>query len=238
MTVARTREPIAAAEAALLIQVFAKAPVPGQVKTRLAATLGACGAAELHRRLLRRTLAETARARLGGVELWTTPGADRDPRAGIDGAGRIAVRMQPDGDLGVRMGAALADGHRRARNVLLIGVDVPQMGAEDLLAARDALAAGSDAVLGPAEDGGYWLIGLSRTAVGARRAGEVMAALFEAVPWGTCEVLALTRARLHSIGLRWHELPPRSDVDRPEDLRRLAHRPDGAALLADLPRGT
>jgi hypothetical protein len=238
MTVARTREPIAAAEAALLIQVFAKAPVPGQVKTRLAATLGACGAAELHRRLLLRTLAEARRARPGWVELWTTPGADRDLREDIDGADRIAVRLQPDGDLGVRMGAALADGLDRAHNVLLIGVDVPEMSAEDLLAARAALAAGSDAVLGPAEDGGYWLIGLSRTAVGAGRAEDVIAALFEALPWGTREVLPLTRARLRSIGLRWRELPPRWDVDRPEDLQRLAHRPDCAALLADLPRGS
>jgi len=227
-----------AAAQPMLVQIFAKAPVPGAVKTRLIASLGERGAAELHCRLLRHAARTVALARVGEVELWTTAGADPALLHDITGLSGNPFRMQPDGDLGARMSVAIADGLARAPGVVLLGVDVPGMCAEDLRQAREVLAHGYDAVLGPAEDGGYWLIGLSRRARGLGNGVEGEAArtgaLFRAVAWGTPGVLQATRERLRSLGWRWHELPVRWDVDRPEDLRRLAADPQLAALVADL----
>jgi glycosyltransferase A (GT-A) superfamily protein (DUF2064 family) len=93
-------------------------------------------------------------------------------------------------------------------------------------------------VLGPVEDGGYWLIGVSRGAAGFRGGEDARAAhvgaLFRAVPWSTPGVLHETRERLRALGWRWHELPVRWDVDRPEDLERLAADSQLAVLVADL----
>jgi len=209
----------------ILVQVFAKAPVPGAVKTRLIPILGREGATELHCRLVQHTLATVAMARVGSVELWTTtPGKEAfleacEPLLGI------SLWLQPDGDLGARMSAAVTHGLARAPAVLLVGSDVPGMCCDDLRAARDALANGSDAVLGPAEDGGYWLLGLSRHA----------AELFHDLPWSTPAVLEATRERLRALGWHWHELPTRWDVDRPEDLQRLAGEPSLGRLVRDLP---
>jgi rSAM/selenodomain-associated transferase 1 len=222
----------------MLVQIFAKAPAPGAVKTRLVATLGERGAAELHRRLLRHAARTVALAQVGAAELWTTAGADPALLDGIAGLSGIPVRLQPDGDLGVRMSAAIAGGLERARAVLLLGVDVPGMLADDLSQARDALASGYDAVLGPVEDGGYWLIGVARGAPtqdgGVRRIAAQARELFRAVPWSTPDVLDVTRERLRALGWRWCELPVRWDVDRPEDVRRLYADSQLAVLAADL----
>lgn len=210
----------------ILVQVFAKAPVPGEVKTRLIPVLGCEGAAELYCRLVQHTLATVAMARVGSIELWTT--APRN-EVFLHACGRllgIPLLPQPDGDLGARMSAAATHGLARARAVLLVGSDVPTLCCDDLRAARDALANGSDAVLGPAEDGGYWLLGLSRHAT----------ELFQDLPWSTPAVLDATRERLRVLRWRWHELPTRWDVDRPEDLQRLAGEPSLGRLVRDLPK--
>jgi rSAM/selenodomain-associated transferase 1 len=207
-----------------LVQVFAKAPVAGQVKTRLIPLLGAEGATELYCRLVRHTLATAALARVGPTEVWTTePGEN----AFIQTCKRvlgIEVRLQPDGDLGARMCKAAEDGLQRAGSVIIVGTDCPAMTFDDLRAARDALAAGSDAVLGPARDGGYWLIALSRCDP----------ALFSGIAWSSASVLKATRERLAALGWRWSELNTRWDVDRPEDLEELARVRSLSALLADL----
>jgi rSAM/selenodomain-associated transferase 1 len=210
----------------ILVQVFAKAPVAGEVKTRLIPVLGREGATELYCRLVQRTLATVAMARVGGVELWTTaPGNEAFLRACERRLG-ISLLLQSEGDLGARMSAAITHGLARAGAVLLVGSDVPTLCSDDLRDARDALASGNDAVLGPAEDGGYWLIGLSRHA----------AELFRDLPWSTPQVLDATRDRLRALGWRWHELPTRWDVDRPEDLQRLAGEPSLGGLVRDLPQ--
>jgi rSAM/selenodomain-associated transferase 1 len=208
----------------MLVQVFAKAPVPGEVKTRLIPVLGRDGAAELYCRLVQQTLATVAMARVGGLELWTTAPGEQAFLQACERPPGISLLLQPQGDLGARMSAALAHGLARARAVLLVGSDVPTMCCDDLRDARDALANGSDAVLGPAEDGGYWLIGLSRHA----------AELFRDLPWSTPAVLDATRTRLRALRWRWHELPTRWDVDRPADLQRLAAEPHLGGLVRDL----
>ena len=195
-----------------VVQVFAKAPVPGEVKSRLIPVLGVEGATELYCRLVRHTLATAALARIGPIEVWTTgPGEDAFIQACRRLLG-VQVHLQPDGDLGTRMCAAAGDGLRRASRVIIVGTDCPTMSHDDLRGARDALEAGDDVVLGPAEDGGYWLIGLTRCDP----------ALFSGIAWSSAAVLESTRERLRTLGFRWRELATRWDVDRPEDLRRLS----------------
>ncbi len=191
--------------------IFAKAPVPGQVKTRLAGRLGVRGAAELYKKLLRRTLAMATAARLCPLELWCAPNA----RHGFFSACRrdyaVRLRRQRSGDLGQRMNHALTRTVNQGRPAVVIGGDCASLGGAELREAFRRLAAGSDAVLEPAADGGYVLIGLNRPAP----------ALFRNIAWGTPTVLAATRRRLRRSGLNWAELPLGWDVDTPADLRRL-----------------
>ena len=107
---------------------------------------------------------------------------------------------------------------------MLLGTDAPTVGADDLRAAANALADGADVVLGPAIDGGYWLIG-------ARR---VDASLFDGIAWSTSAVLAATRARIAALGWRLTEIGIHADVDVPSDLDRLRAAPSTAALLDGL----
>ncbi|HRE71705.1 MAG: TIGR04282 family arsenosugar biosynthesis glycosyltransferase [Candidatus Accumulibacter sp.] len=196
------------------LAVFARAPQAGAAKTRLIPALGAAGAARLHRRLTLHALAVASRAALGGVTLWVAPdGRHRFFRALRDRC-RVELREQVGADLGARMAAAFA---AEAGSLLLIGTDCPALQAEHLAAAARALGEesreeGNDAVFIPAEDGGYVLVGLRCPQPG----------LFTGVDWGSERVMVQTRQRLLALGLRWRELPPLWDVDRPADLPRLA----------------
>jgi len=191
--------------------IFAKAPVPGQVKTRLAGHLGTRGAAGLYQKLLHRTLRIAHAARLCPLELWCAP----DARHGCFIACRreygARLRRQGAGDLGRRMNHALNRTLAAGHPAVLIGGDCASLGEAELRAAFSLLTAGYEAVLGPAADGGYLLIGLNRPGP----------ALFRGVAWGTPTVLAATRRRLRRAGMNWVELPPGWDVDTPADLRRL-----------------
>ncbi len=187
------------------VLVFARAPVPGASKTRLVPALGAEGAAQLSARMLRHTLNTACSLPL---ELWCTPSV-RHPvfdRCARDF--RLTLRTQRGADLGERMHNALEETLTHAHWAVLIGTDCPELTSRDLRQAAAALAGGVDGVLGPAADGGYYLIGLR----------QPMAALFHGVHWGTGEVLAQTRDRLRDARCCWHELPVYSDLDRPEDL--------------------
>lgn len=189
--------------------VFSKAPVPGRVKTRLMPVLGAEGCARLQRRLVSHTLETAVSGSLCPVELWCTDSADPFLR---ECAERYGVRIHPqgEGDLGARMFRALRHALRRARFAVLVGTDCPAATSGDLADALAALDAGLDAILGPVEDGGYWLIGGRR----------IDRHLFDAMPWGSERIMALTRARLRDLQWRWGELPLSWDLDRPEDLCR------------------
>ena len=206
-----------------LIVVFAKAPQAGRVKTRLAPRLGAAGAARLHMRLLRRALATAQAARCGPVELHVAAGAHGSvhapaAHAWLRSLGRragVVLRPQIGADLGTRMQSAFTRGLRMYRGVILIGSDCPALQPADLRRAARLLAA-CDAVVAPAEDGGYPLLALRRCSP----------RLFESMPWGGATVMLQTRERLAALGWRWRELRMLWDVDRPEDLERLeAARP-------------
>jgi rSAM/selenodomain-associated transferase 1 len=194
------------------IIVFARAPVPGRAKTRLVPRLGEWAAARLQARLTERALRTALAAGCGPVELHATP---RTRHAFFVHCRRrypVALRPQRGADLGERMYRALAAALRRHRQVLLIGVDAPTLGAADLRRAARLLRGGTDVVLAPAEDGGYALIGCRRVAT----------ALFERIAWGGHEVYAHTARRLEQLGYRWRALRTVWDVDRPQDLARLA----------------
>jgi rSAM/selenodomain-associated transferase 1 len=200
-----------AAETGCRVMVFARAPVPGEVKTRLIPALGEAGAAALHRRLVSHCLRAARDSRLGSVELWCAPGTG-DPFF-LECERRFGASLHPqgEGDLGARMRRAFESALARSRRAVLVGSDVPALSPRYLRDADRALAEGEDAVVGPAEDGGYVLIGLSR----------VDAELIRDIPWGGPDVLAETRRRVAALAWRLRELPALWDVDRPEDLARL-----------------
>ncbi len=193
------------------VLIFAKAPVPGQVKTRLIPRLGEEGAARLYTDLLRRIVSEFAGAGLCPVQCWCAP--DFRHKLFEEMAARHGVRLEKQlgADLGARMYHAASVVLGDSDRVILVGADCPGLGVDYLGLALDGLEEGVDAVVGPAEDGGYILLGLKRAA----------AELFEDIPWGTGEVLAVTRRRLRELDWQWRELPVLWDVDRPQDLDRL-----------------
>jgi len=179
--------------------VFARAPRLGAVKRRLARGIGAMAALRFYRGQLAATLA-AARDRRWRVELAVTPDGARArwPRG-------IARRPQGHGDLGARMARALGR-HRRA---VLVGSDIPELARRDLAEAFGALGR-ADAVFGPAEDGGYWLVGL-----GPRRPARP----FADVRWSTKHALADTLANF--AGRRVALLRTLRDVDTASDLRAI-----------------
>jgi len=193
------------------IQVFARAPIPGQTKTRLIPALGAEGAAALHARLIHRTLRVAREAAPGRLELWCSPDAGDDFFSACEDRYGVVLREQPEGDLGARMHTALADARAAGEHAVLVGTDCPVLSADHLRRAMDWLESGVDLVLGPAEDGGYVLIG----------AGRAEPDLFTHMPWGTERVFAETLARARDAGLAVQCLEPLPDLDRPEDLLRV-----------------
>jgi len=189
--------------------VLLRAPRLGTVKTRLAAVLGPDAALAAYRQLLGATLRSVAT--LPDVELRCTPDdAAAEVRAlALPG---WTVNPQGGGSLGERLHRAFADGFAGgAERLAVIGSDCPDLTAVDIQSAWDALDQ-HDVVLGPATDGGYWLIALSAP----------QPALFEAIDWGGPTVLQQTLDRAAGNHLRVHRLRALSDVDTVEDWKRHA----------------
>jgi len=182
------------------------------VKTRLAAAIGNEAAAAHHARFVELTMATAVAARDAGVvdeiELWCAPDGDAPAFVAWRDRHRISLHAQDGADLGSRMRRALDSTLARGARAILVGTDCPLLDVAYLARAVAALAT-CDAVFGPAEDGGYVLVGLSR---------RVDA--FSGVPWSTPDTMAATRARLASSGAAWEELPTLWDIDEPHDLAR------------------
>ncbi len=185
--------------------IVARAPERGRVKSRLAASVGEARALSIYRALGERIVAGVQGAARRVVVSHTPADAGTLMRdwLGAD----LEYEPQCEGDLGARMAGAIAarllEG---ARRVVVIGADCPTVDARTI---RDAFAAldEADVVLGPAHDGGYYLIGM--------RASHP--ALFERIPWSTASVLALTLQRINASGLSVRLLAPMRDVDTIED---------------------
>ena len=199
--------------------LFMKEPVAGAVKTRLARGSGGDGvgfarAARLHRIFTDSAIAQVhAGARLG---LWRPMAAISGPAGGVFErtlkARQWGVVRQTRGDLGARMAAAMRAAPKGP--VVIIGADAPGLRVAHLRRATDRLR-GCDGVFGPADDGGYWLIGLSRM----RRAPD----LFKGVRWSTKYALEDTIASLPGT-FRTRLVDPLTDIDTPRDLKRAGPR--------------
>lgn len=185
--------------------IFARYPQTGQVKTRLIPALGPEGAAQLHR-----LMTEDCVRRLAPGCAQTEICFDGEDQASMRdwlGCG-LSYAPQGRGDLGQRMLRALqrafADGHRRA---VLVGTDIPALEAAHIRQAGELLEQ-HQLVLGPAADGGYYLIGLR----------QAHPELFAGISWGSSEVLRQTMLEASALGLSVAQLPELADVDRPDDL--------------------
>lgn len=196
-------------EACLL--VFAKAPEPGAAKTRLIPLLGAEGAARLQANLTRRALATAMAADIGPVALWCAPDTGHPCFAALGAELGIVLHSQCGGDLGDKMLYAATLSLTQHRYALLLGTDCPLLTAEHLRLVLAELRQGKDAVLIPAQDGGYVLLGLARAS----------SELFRGVAWGSDKVLRQTRERLDRLAFRCSELETLPDLDRPEDGEKL-----------------
>lgn len=198
----------------MIIAVFVKAPIRGQVKSRIAASAGSEAALSLYRCFVLDML-DTVRNTGHPVLVFVTPG-DRigDVRTWL--GQDLRYRPQEGADLGERMERAFraifTEGAARA---VLIGSDIPDLPADVLLEARDALGQ-HDAVIGPAQDGGYYLIGFRRD--------TFMPDIFRGVPWSGPDVLDRTMRVLRRRAMRVHTLRTWRDVDTVEDLGDLLHR--------------
>ena len=191
--------------------VLTRYPEPGQVKTRLIPLLGADGAAELHRQMTCHTLSIAAELRRLMPELDVVvrvEGGTPSLMQRLYGTEWV-FEEQGDGDLGTRIDRAVCDAFAAGRSrVAVIGTDCPELTSQSLRSAFRSLGA-SDVVIGPACDGGYYLIGLRRIASN----------LFVRMPWGTSEVFGKTVEAARQLALDVAVLPLLRDVDRPEDIR-------------------
>jgi len=215
------------------VLLLTKPPVAGRVKTRLIGALTAEQAAELHAAFLGDLAERLAESAFDLVPVWAL--ADGEPLPPAPQGGR----RQAEGDLGARLRHSFAGCFSAtpqadpAHFVVAIGSDLPQLAPQRLEEAFQSLAEGAEVVLGPAVDGGYYLIGL--------RAEALAAPLFEGIAWSTGEVLAQTLARCRAAGLAVALLCAEEDIDTAEALGRFALRlaagelpacPRTAALLA------
>jgi rSAM/selenodomain-associated transferase 1 len=196
------------ADARAALVVLAKHPIPGRVKTRLASAIGAKPACELYDAFVRDL---AARLRRGRLDVWWAYSPATAPFGALVRSRRCFP--QRGADLGARIHHAIARVARATRGpVIAIGADAPHVSLRELRRAAGLLARRVDVVIGPARDGGYYLIGVRRPS----------RALFTAVPWSTASVLAATRRRCRALRLRVATVAPGFDVDAVEDLRALA----------------
>lgn len=199
-----------------VLAVFVKSPEPGQVKTRLANEIGPEAAAALYRRLARAVLADNIATGRHRTVVWFAPPEQGDPvRSWLSGLAVGEFIAQHRGGLGQRMMGTFRRHFREgARRVLLIGSDCPGVDRRTARRAFEALGQ-HDLVLGPSQDGGFYLIGLTAPAPG----------LFRRVAWSTPAVLAQTVRNAVSLGLRVATLPMLRDIDTVEDALALGWLP-------------
>ena len=204
--------------------VFSRYPKPGRTKTRLIPTLGRRGAADLSRRMTALTIARALRVRaalpLGTVDIqlaYAGATARRMRRLFLGPDRSVSLFSQGDGDLGDRMYRALSqagrDGIERA---VLFGTDIPELTVDIMKEALETLTE-SDLVIGPAEDGGYYLLGVGSRLL-SQNGDVILKDIFSDIPWGTDTVFDDTMSRVTSYGLTTTYLPRLRDVDEPSDL--------------------
>ena len=189
--------------------VFARNPVAGRVKTRLIGPLGPQRAADIYIDLLHHTLGVASDTGAGSTRVYIDDDVPNYTLQRMLDHHGLPWHKQQGRDLGARMLQAITDALHSASRAVLIGTDCPEFDPDYLAGAFAALST-NDAVIGPAADGGYVLIGMKGPHAG----------LFTDIPWGSNRVLELTRQRLSRLHLDWWELPTLHDVDDIDDLAR------------------
>ncbi len=190
--------------------VFAKAPIAGEVNTRLIPDLGVDIATDLQVELIHSRLKSFMQSGLCDLQLWCSPACDdvffEDCKKQYD----ISLHQQTGCDLGERMSHAIKMSLEKYKHVVLIGTDAPSLNNALIEEAITALRRGANTIIVPAEDGGYVLIGMS----------QHYKEIFLSVPWGTDRVLKKTRGNIIALGLKVNELSECWDIDRVEDYER------------------
>ena len=189
--------------------IFTRYPEPGKTKTRLIPVLGDVGAANLQRQMTEQTIfqvKELQKITNVSFEVRFTGGNLEKMQNWL--GNDLGYQFQGEGDLGARMERSLVNAfNQKAEQVIIIGTDCPDLNSQILATAFEQLK-NFNLVLGPALDGGYYLIGLQQPI------GE----LFMNIPWGTAQVFAKTVEVAQKLNLSIGYLPPLADIDRPEDL--------------------
>jgi len=192
------------------IIIFARVPLAGAVKTRLASSLGDEQALQVYLQLLRQTVQRASASALAAVEVHVTGDPGHPVFTSLAAEYAIKIRCQRGNNLGQRMYSALARCLDSSCCCLLIGTDCPNITAEYLGEAFSILEQEQDVVIGPAEDGGYVLIG-------ARRVEKEW---FNNIPWGSRQVLQASRGKLAADKVNYSELKTLWDIDRVDDYHR------------------
>lgn len=190
--------------------VFTRVPVSGQTKTRLIPLLGAQGAAEFHQTILLSTLAEANASNFTTVEIWCATENEHPFLKQCELDYSCAMKIQQGNDLGERMHHAAEITLAENAFVVLIGSDCPAITTDILNQSYQHLSDGKDVVLGPASDGGYYLIGVKKP----------NSCIFQDITWGKGNVAERTRQNFTELGLDYVELEELSDIDTPEDYQR------------------
>lgn len=189
---------------------FAKAPIPGEVNTRLIPDLGIEAATDLQAELIHSRLESLLQSNLCELQLWCSPDTHHDFFKNCKEQYSVQLYEQKGEDLGARMSNAIKAGLEEFKHVVLIGTDVPALDHNQIEEAIESLRSKDNIVLVPAEDGGYVLIGMNQ------HHKEV----FLSVPWGTDRVLRKTRGNVIALGLKLNELDACWDIDCVEDYER------------------
>ncbi|MFK7912694.1 MAG: TIGR04282 family arsenosugar biosynthesis glycosyltransferase [Pseudomonadales bacterium] len=195
--------------------IFVREPRLGTVKTRLASTMGAVAALAAYERLVDHLVARVRAIANVRIELWVAGDTSHPHIQQWAGALAASIRVQPEGDLGQRMHAALYDPTQPAVPSLVIGTDCPAIDGDLVTAAVAAIRSGAELVLAPAEDGGYGLIAVDP---GPQRRFENSPLC--GIEWGSAAVLAQTRARCQHLSIATIMLQEVWDVDTESDWQR------------------
>jgi len=191
-----------------VVLVFVKRPVPGQVKTRLAKTMGAKSSCFIYSELLSRTISEISK--VDNIQPWIVVSRQDD----IPWFEKVCkpngwnVSFQVEGDIGQRMLHSFERHLSSNTSVILVGSDVADFSHEDIEVGFSLLQEDGVSVIGPSTDGGYWMIGLN----------TLLPNIFEGIPWSSPSVFERTVKKIRKVGSEPRILPIRTDIDEVEDL--------------------
>ena len=203
--------------ASFLLMIFAKAPIRGQVKTRLCPPLTEDEAASLHGSMVLDILEDSKNLKEFDRVLACTPSPDHPFFRAVGTTYHLDLWQQVGEDLGTRMAHAFLTAFDHGyQGAILIGTDLPTLSTMVYHQALQALSV-HDVVLGPTLDGGYYLIGLRKS----------VPDLFEEIPWSTDKVFALTQHKAQQLGLSIGLLPTLRDLDTIEDLHQFTNETQG-----------